>query len=125
MDEDGNCKQQLRYLKRKMVRLIFSEKNSFVNFLPHLSTVPKAIRPDTKSTVCLRLTYHRTEGQEPTFHHSLTWIIFERGRTDTRNMMVPQLASMATVAGSQSKANCAPLSIGPQVFQTRAWKSEN
>ena len=68
MDEDGNCKQQLRYLKRKMVWLIFSEKNSFVNFLPHLSTVPKAIRPDTKSTVCLRLTYHRTEGQEPTFH---------------------------------------------------------
>merc|ERR1719370_1077366 len=32
--------------------------------------------------------------------------------------MVPQLANIATVDSLQSKANWAPLSMGPQVFQT-------
>ena len=33
-------------------------------------------------------------------------------------MMVPQLANIATVDSLQSKAYWAPLSMGPQVFQT-------
>ena len=54
--------------------------------------------------------------------YSPTSNIFESGTTETRNIIVPQLANIATVAGVQPKANWAPLSIGPQLFQTRAWK---
>ena len=35
--------------------------------------------------------------------------------------MVPQLANMGTVESGQEKANCAPLSMGPQVFHTTHW----
>ena len=49
---------------------------------------------------------------------SLTSTILDKGTTARRNMMVPQLANIATVDSLQSKAYWAPLSIGPQVFQT-------
>ena len=47
-----------------------------------------------------------------------TSIILDKGITERRNRMVPQLANIATVDSLQSKANWAPLSMGPQVFQT-------
>ena len=55
------------YLTRKTVSLTLSENKSLVNFLPHLRRVPNAIRPETKRTVCRRLTW---SGQASSCHHT-------------------------------------------------------
>ena len=61
----GNCRKELRgpqpagtgYLMINIVWLTLSGNSTLVNFLPHLRRVPNAMRPETRSTVCLRLTW--------------------------------------------------------------------